>query len=183
MLDEERDAGLRFAVERDVDGIKAGEIELQLLEGDDEIAGAEMGIAGQHDFRREIDAGHDEAAVGIDKIQAQLVRAFILMTESDAQRDGALRVRGGNLLGDDGVERAEQIQLAVFFRGGIAQNSNLNIHPAESKHETGQLARISLGGWKRFFKRSFRCSARVTAQNVTRFRREVRSSPDFAEDP
>jgi hypothetical protein len=34
------------------------------------------------------------------------------------------------LLGDDGVKRAEQIQLPVFFRGGIAQYSDLNIHPA-----------------------------------------------------
>ena len=130
MLDEERDAGLGFAVEGNVDGIEAGEIEFQLLKGDDEIARAEMGVAGQHDFRREIDAGHDESAVGIHKIQAQLVRAFIFVAEGDAQRDGALRVRGGNLLGDDGVERAEQIQLAVFFRGGIAQNRDLNIHPA-----------------------------------------------------
>ena len=130
MLDQERDAGLGFAVEGDVYGIEAGEVELQLLEGDDEIACPEMRIAGEHDFRGEINSGHDELAVGIDKIQAQFVRAFVFVAESDAQRDGALRVRGGNLLGDDGVKRAEQIEFAVFFGGGVAQNSNLNIHRA-----------------------------------------------------
>jgi len=144
VFDEERNAGLGFGVEGDVDGVKAGEVEFQLLEGDDEIARAEMGIAGQDDFGREIDAGHDEAAVGVDEIQAQFVRAFVLMAESDAQGYGALRVRGGNLLGDDGVKRAQQVELPVFFRGGIAQNSDLNIHPAEIKHEIGQMARISL---------------------------------------
>jgi hypothetical protein len=144
VFDEEGDAGLGFAVEGNVDGIKAREIEFQLLEGDDEIARAEMGIAGQHHFGREIDAGHDEAAVGVDEIQAEFVRAFVFVAESDAQRDGALRVRGRNLLGDDGVKRAEQVQLAVFFRGGIAQNSNLNIHPAELSTNRAQMARITL---------------------------------------
>jgi hypothetical protein len=144
VFDQERDARLGFGVEGDVDGVKAGEIEFQLLEGDDEVACPEMGIAGQHDFGREIDAGHDETAVGVDEIQAEFVRAFVFVAEGDAQGDGALRVRGRNLLGDDGVERAEQVELAVFFRGGIAQNSNLNIHPAGIKHETGQMTRISL---------------------------------------
>ena len=138
------DAGLGFAVEGDVDGIQAGEVEFQLLEGDDEIACPEMGIARQDHFGGEIDAGHDEAAVGVDEIQAQFVRAFVLMAESDAQGNGALRVRGRNLLSDDGVKRAQQVELPVFFRGGIAQNSDLNIHPAEIKHEIGQMARISL---------------------------------------
>lgn len=157
MFHKERDTGLGFAVEGDVDGIEAGEVEFQLLESDNEIACAEMGIAGEHDFGWEIDSGHDELAVGVDEIQAQFVRAFVFVAERDAQGDGALRVRGGNLLGDDGVKCPEQVELAVFFRGGIAQHRNLNIHPAGDKHETGQLARISLcvfrecGGWKLWF--------------------------------
>jgi hypothetical protein len=146
VFDEERNAGLRFGVEGDVDGIKAGQVEFQLLERDDEVACPEMGIARQHDFRREIDSGHDEFPVGIHEIEAQFVGAFVLMAEGDAQGDGALRVRGGNLLGDDRVKRAEQVQLAVFFRGGVAENSNLNIHPAELSTKSANLARISLAG-------------------------------------
>ena len=127
-FDQQGDAGLRFAVECEVDGIKAGQVEFQLLERDDEVARAEVGVAGQHDFGRQIDAGHDEAAVGVHEIEAQFVRAFVLVTEGDAQGDGALRVRGGDLLGDDGVESAEKVELAVLFGGSIAQNSDLDIH-------------------------------------------------------
>ena len=128
MFDQKRDAGLGFAVERDIDGIQARQIEFQLLEGDDEIARAEMGIAGEHDFGGEIDSRHDEAAIGIDEIQTQFVRAFVFVAEGHAKRDGALRMRGGNLLGDDGVERAKQVQLAGFLRGCIAQDKDLNVH-------------------------------------------------------
>ena len=143
MFHQKRDAGLRFAVERDIDGIETGEVEFQLLEGDDEIARAEMGIAGEDDFRGKIDSGHYEFAVGVHEIEAEFVGTFILVAECDAQGDGALRVRGGNLLGDDGVERAEEVQLAGFLRGGIAQDKDLYVHRADIKHEIGQMARNS----------------------------------------
>jgi len=144
VFDQQWDARLGFAVEGDINGIKTRQIKFQLLEGHDEVAGAEMGIARQHHFRRQIDPRHDESAVGIHEIQANLVRALVLVAEGDAQGNGALRVRGRDLLGDDGIERAEQAQLPVFLGSGIAQNRNLNIHPQHIRHEFHQLARISL---------------------------------------
>ena len=128
VFDQQGDAGLRFVIEQEVDGIKAGQVEFQLLEGDDVVAGAEVRVAGKDDFGGQINAGHDGAAVGIHEIEAQFVRAFIFVTEGDTQGDGALRVRGGDLLRDDGIESAEKIELAVFFGGSIAQDSDLDIH-------------------------------------------------------
>lgn len=128
MFHQKRNTGLGFAVEGDIDGIEAGEVEFQLLEGDDEIAGAEMRIAWEHDFRGQIDAGHDEPAIGIDKVQPDFVRTLIFMAKGDAQGDGTLRVRGGDLLGDDGVKGAEKVQLAIFLSGRVAQDRNLNVH-------------------------------------------------------
>src|SRR5205814_1780576 len=87
---------------------------------------------------------HDKMAVGIHEIQPQLVRPLVLMPERHAQRDGALRMRGRNLLRDNGVKRAKEIEFPIFFSGGIAQDSNLNIHPAKIRHEFHELARISL---------------------------------------
>jgi len=128
VLNQQGDARLRFVVEQKVDGIEPRQVEFQLLKGDDEIARAEMRIAGQHDFGRQVDAGHDGTAVSVDEIEPQFVLALVLVTEGDAQGNGALRVRGGDLLRDDGVESTEKVELAVLLGGGIAQDSDLDIH-------------------------------------------------------
>jgi hypothetical protein len=39
-------------------------------------------------------------------------------------------MNGGELLGVDGVERAEEVELLVVVRGGVAQDGYLNIHRA-----------------------------------------------------
>lgn len=144
MLDEQRDACLRFTVKQEVDGIKAGQVKFQLLECDDEVARAEVRVAGEHDFRWQVDAGHDGAAVGIHEIEPQFVRAFVFVAERDAQGDGALRMRGRDLLRDDGVESAEKVELSVLFRGGIAQNSDLDIHRGQNYLNAAEWARNSL---------------------------------------
>ena len=144
MFDQQRNARLRFAIECEVDGVKAGQVEFQLLERHDEIARAEVRVAGKHDFGWQIDAGHDEAAVGVHEIEAQFVLAFVFVAEGDAQGDGALRVGGGDLLSDNGVESAEKVELAVLLGGGITQNSDLNIHRVGNYLNLAQAAAISL---------------------------------------
>lgn len=144
MLYEQWDTRLRFAVEGEVDGVEAGEVEFELLEGDDEIAGAEMGVARQDDFGWEINARHDGMAVGIHKIEMELMGAFILVAEGDAQGNGALRMNGRHLLGDNGVESAEEIEFTVFLGGGIAQDSDLDVHGGARYTAGVGLARNSL---------------------------------------
>ncbi len=87
-----------------------------------------MRIAGQHHLHRDIDAWHDRTPIRIHEIQPQLVSSFIFMTEGHAQRDGALRMDRWQLLGIDGIECPQQIQLAVVISGGIAKYCNLNVH-------------------------------------------------------
>ena len=143
VLDHHGDAGLALAVQQNIDRVKPWSFEFQLLDVHDVIARAEVRIAGQDHFHGNIDAGHDGPSVGIDKVQAQLVRAFVLVAERHAQRDGALGMHGGQLLGVNGVEGAEQIQLAIVIRGRIAQHRNLNVHPGTIRHEFCKLARTS----------------------------------------
>ncbi len=133
ILDQERDAGLLAAIESDVDGIESGFFELQLLDVHDEVARDKVSIGRNGDLDGEIDAGHDEFTVLIDKVQPEFVGAFLDIVEGHAEGDRALGVHGGllrrgGLRGIDGVEGSEQIQLAAGFRGGITQHGNLNIH-------------------------------------------------------
>ena len=74
------------------------------------------------------DGRHDGTAVGVDEIQLQLALALVAGHEGDAQRDGALRMHGGQLRRVDRVERAEQVQLAVVLGRRVAKNGHLNVH-------------------------------------------------------
>src|SRR5260370_42360779 len=88
-----------------------------------------MQVTGQDDLNGNIDARHDRAAIRINKIEAKLVLAFILMTESQAQSDGALGMHGWELRGANRVERTEEIQFEVLIRRRIAEDCHLNVHP------------------------------------------------------
>jgi hypothetical protein len=128
-FDQEGDAGLGLVVEQNVDGVKPWFGELQLLDIHDEGAGGEVQVVGQGHFDWDGGkAGHDRVAVTIDEVDAEEVLAFVGAEEGEAQGDGALGVDGRELAGVDGVEGAEEIELAVVIGGGIAQDCNLDVH-------------------------------------------------------
>lgn len=127
-LDRQRNVALRFVVEPDVHGIQAGFVELQLLDVDDEIARDEMHVVRQRDWHRDFDGRHNRPAVGVDEVQLQLALALLAGHESDAQRDGALRMHGGHLRRVNRVEGAEQVELAAVLVCRVAQHSHLNVH-------------------------------------------------------
>jgi len=127
-IHHQRDAGFLIAIHGDIDGVNARLVEFQLLDADDEIEGGEMNITGQVHPKRQVNAGHDEFSVCIDEADAHLVGARLAAGEGDAQGDGALEVDGGELGRENGIERAEEIQLAVVIGGGITQNGDLDIH-------------------------------------------------------
>ncbi len=115
-------------VDCDVDRILAGPVEFQLLDIDDEVARHKTGVRGQGNIERHLDAGHDEFAVVIHEIHFHLVRSFFDFIEDHAQRHRTLGVHRRHLLGQDGVKRAQQIQLAAVVRGGIAQDRDRDVH-------------------------------------------------------
>src|SRR6516225_2222242 len=129
MLYQERDAGLRLVVQRQVYRVKAGIFELQLLDVDDEVARAEMQILRQHYFNRyRWEIGHDRTAIGVDKIQAEVVFAFVAAEKGHAQRNGTLRMNGRKLLGVNRIKSPKQVKLAVIIGRRVAEDSHLNIH-------------------------------------------------------
>lgn len=128
MSDQQRNAGLNLIVEQNVHRVKPRLVEFQLLDVQNEIARGEMHFIRQGDFHRDVNALHDRLAVRIDEVDFQLALALVAGRERQAQRDGALRMDGGHLAGINRVERAQQIELAVVIGGGVAQDSNLNVH-------------------------------------------------------
>ena len=122
------DAGYLTSVHGNVDGVNARLVELQLLDADNEIEGGEMNISGQVHPKRKVNAGHDGFSIRINEADPHLVRAILAVGERDAQGDGALDVDRGELRRENGIERAEEIQLAIVIGGGITQNGDLDIH-------------------------------------------------------
>jgi len=125
------------AVDGDIDGIMAGLFKLQVLDVDDEVAGEEVAIIGKDDIGGEFDARHDGAAVFVDEVHAHLVLALLDAAEDNAQGDGTLRVHGGELMGDDGIEGAEEVEFASVISGGIAEHGYLDIHGGKQWSDTG----------------------------------------------
>ena len=128
MFHEQRNARLRFVVQSHVHGIQTGLGEFQLLDVHDEIAREKMHVVGQRDFDRDFDARHDGAPVGVDEVELELARALVAGEKRDAQRDGALRMDGGELRRVDRVERAEQVELAVVLGRRVAEDGHLDVH-------------------------------------------------------
>ena len=124
---EQRNARLHLFIEHHVERAQPGLIEVQLLDVDDVIARAEMHVARQRDFDRNLDRRHDGATVGIHEVQFQLALAFVHTGERDAQRHGALRMPGRQFARIDRIERAEQIQLAVVIGGRVTENRYLRM--------------------------------------------------------
>jgi hypothetical protein len=99
-----------------------------LLDIDDEIAGEKVAIVGEANVNGQFDAGHDGAAIFVDEIHADAVGAFLDPAEDKAEGDGALGVDGGQLMGDDGVEGAQEIEFAGVIGGGVTEHGDLNVH-------------------------------------------------------
>ena len=75
---EEGDAGARHVIKPDVHGVQARFGELQLLDAGGEVARDEMKVFRQRDIKGDLrKIRHDAAAVGIDEIDSQLVRALV----------------------------------------------------------------------------------------------------------
>lgn len=122
------DARLGFIVQAHVHGIKAEFLKLEPLDVDDEVAGDEMGVFGHFDGDRNIDRRHDVLAVGVDEIQFKPPAAFVAGDEGDAKGHRALRMDDGQLCGENGIERAEEVQLSMVVGRSITEDSHLDIH-------------------------------------------------------
>ena len=55
-------------------------------------------------------------------------KSLLRLLEHHAERDGALRVHGRELRGEDRVEGAQDVQLAAVVRRRITQDRHLNFH-------------------------------------------------------
>ena len=97
------------SVDRDVDRVLARFIELQLLDVDDEIPDQDRLLGWDGHVERHVDARHHKPAIFIHEIHSHLVSAFLHSPKRNPKSDRALRVMRGQLLGDDGVEGAEQV--------------------------------------------------------------------------
>jgi hypothetical protein len=126
--DKQRDAGLVSPVHRDIDGVLAGFLELQLLDIDHEIPHKEIELIGNDGIHWDVDAWHHEPSVLVHKVNLQLVGTFLDFAERDAQGYRTLRMHSWQLTCDDGIESAEDVQLSTVICGCIAKDRNLNIH-------------------------------------------------------
>lgn len=133
------DARELTAIDGDIDGIGAGSADGELLEIEDEIAGGEEDVLGQQDLEGGLHGRDDGAAILIDEEDIDGVETLLFLAEEDAQRDGALRMDGGEGAGDDGIERAEQAELSVVIDRGIAERSDLDFHAGEGEGRDGDL--------------------------------------------
>lgn len=109
MLHQERNAEFMAGIQCDIDGILTWLVEFQLLDVDDEISDEEIRIGRNDNIDRHVDAGHDKTAILIHEVHFDLVLAFLDSAEGHAEDDGALRVNGRELVGDNRIECPEQI--------------------------------------------------------------------------
>lgn len=124
----EGDAGFVTAIDGKIEGVMAGFLEFELLDIDDEIARKKVSIWREADIGGQLNAGHDRATILVDEIHSNAVRAFFDTTEDESKGDRALRMDGGQLMGDNRVESAEEIEFARIIRGGITEHGDLNVH-------------------------------------------------------
>src|SRR5215472_14975028 len=117
MADEQGDARLVPAVNGHVDGILPWSLKLELLDVDDKIAHQEVQFAGNNHVDGHVNVGHDQPPILIHKVHFDLVGTFLDLAEGQQQGNGALRVHGRQLTGDDGVECAKDVQLPSIIRG------------------------------------------------------------------
>ena len=139
MPHEQRNVRLRMAVQQDIDRVESWIVELQLLDVHDEVARAEMHVIGQRHFHRDGWELRYGAAIRVHEVERQGVLALVSARKGDAQRNRALRVDRGELLRVNGVERPQQVQLAIVIGRSVAQNGYLNIHPAPIKPRMARL--------------------------------------------
>jgi hypothetical protein len=128
--DLEGNAGFMTAIDGEVQSVMAGLLELELLNVDDEVAGEKIPVGWEPDIGRQFDTGHDGTSVFIDKVHTHAVGSFFDATEDKPQGDRTLGMNSRQLMGDDGVEGAEEIEFAGIISGGVAEHCNLNIHNA-----------------------------------------------------
>jgi hypothetical protein len=126
--DLERNAGFVPAIDGEIQGVMAGLFELELLNVDDEIARKKIAVGREPDIGRQFDAGHDGTSIFVDEVHAHAMGPFLDATKDKAQGDGTLGMNGRQLVGNDGVEGAEQIEFTGIIGRGIAEHGNLDIH-------------------------------------------------------
>ena len=92
------------------------------------------------------------ARPSVHEIQLELARAHVTGHERDAQRHRALRMDGGQLRRVNRVKGAEQVELAVVVRRGIAEDRHLNVHAKILTQRREETKPQSTGGsgWARF---------------------------------
>ena len=135
-LDEahlEGNAGHLALVDRDIDGVSALAGKGKLLEVQDEVSRGEEERLGKEDFEGGLHGRDDGMAVFVHKEDCHIVQAFFFLAEKDAERDGALRVDGGERAGDNGIEGAKEAEFPLVVRCGIAQGGDLNFHSKEGE--------------------------------------------------
>jgi arylsulfatase A-like enzyme len=128
VLHHERNADEQPFAEEDVYRVEAGLGELHLLDVDDEVAGDEVGVVGQHDVYRDVHRWHHVLAVGVHEAEPHRMLTLVLGHEGDAQRDGALGMHGGQLRRHDGIERTQQVEFPAVIRRRVTEDSHLSIH-------------------------------------------------------
>lgn len=88
-----------------------------------------MRILRQPDREGYFDGRHDGPAIGVDEIQRELVLAFVIGGKRGPQRHGALQLHGRHLRRENGVKRAEDIELTAAVLGcSVTEDGDLNIH-------------------------------------------------------
>lgn len=122
----------RAPVDPDADLVLSRLGEREPLEVQDEIAGQEERFRRKRrnleiDVRTLLD-GDEMAAIWIDEEDLQLVRPAVLLPQQKPERNGALGMDRGVLLGPDGVEGAEDAKLALIVGGEIAKRSQDEFH-------------------------------------------------------
>ena len=143
IFNQQRNARLLPSIQGDVNRVKAWFLKPKLLDGEDEILGHEVRLLRQGHADWQINRRHERLAVRVHEIKPQMPRPLLLAAERRAQGDGTHGVDEWKLRREDRVKGAQQIQLAMGVRGGVAKHGDLNIHQGAMKQELCPMARIS----------------------------------------
>jgi len=129
LLDEQRDGRFLPPVDGEVDGILPVLIQLHPLDGKDHIArcGRAAAFSESHpDFR--LEGRNNLTAVLIDHVDLERVGSFFNLGESEAERDGTLRMDGGHCPCPYCVECAQKVQLSTVVRCRVTDHKYFKFH-------------------------------------------------------
>ena len=130
--DEEGQRRFVPAVDRHINRIATVFAENEALEVDDEVGDGGLVFIAKLHVDVPIQGRNDGLAVFIHNIDADRMVALFDAGKSEAQHHGARGMGHRNFRRPDAVERAEHIQLALVFRGRVAQRDYFNVHARRS---------------------------------------------------